>query len=64
MPYGYNFINFSQFLEQIPGLSRTYKLKFNDFQRLTLFLRTFKALNLKSKKFQDFQGCVETLEST
>jgi len=42
-------------LKKTPRLSRTYKLKFKDFQRPTLFSSTFKALNLEknSRTFND-----------
>jgi len=36
--------------------SRTYRMKFKDFQATALFSSTFKALNLGRKKFKYFQG--------
>jgi len=44
--------------------SRSYPMKFKDFQAPALFSSTFKALNLGEKNsstFKDFQGCMRTL---
>ena len=45
------------------SLTRTFVMKFKDFQAPVLFSSTFKALNLGEKNSKDFQGCVEPCKS-
>jgi len=45
----------------IPTLVKAQKLKFRDFQKQSLFSKTFRALNFQKNIFQELQGCVKIL---
>ena len=50
--------------QQIPGLSGTFNLNFQDFSGPKSFSKTFQVLEILQKKIQDCPGGVGTLEYT